>query len=98
MAPFKKTETQWIHLRSWSPFQTLRVMTHDGHSRPAQTMGVTMDAKSWGAKNWKEFLRDCELRLVDAAIAVSATGLFRVGIYIRFVISLGRGTGVMNPC
>ena len=65
--------------------------------RRAQLMGVTIEAKSWGAKNWKEFLRDVKLKPVDAILTIYALGLLFVGLYIRFVIGWGYAGGSRNP-
>jgi energy-coupling factor transport system permease protein len=65
--------------------------------RRAQIMGVTIEAKSWGAKNWKEFLRDVKITQVDAILASYGLALLLVSLYLRFVVGWGRGSGAMNP-
>jgi energy-coupling factor transport system permease protein len=65
--------------------------------RRAQAMGVTIEAKSWGAKNWKGFLRDVRILPRDAVLGVYGLILLLIGLYIRFVIGWGYTAGVANP-
>lgn len=65
--------------------------------RRAQRMGITIEAKSFGARNWNEFLRDVRLQPRDAILASYGLLLLLAGLYIRFVIGWGYGVGVSNP-
>jgi energy-coupling factor transport system permease protein len=65
--------------------------------RRAQAMGVTIEAKGWGAKNWHGFLRDIRIRHVDALLIAYALALLSIGMYVLLVIGWGRAAGVANP-
>jgi energy-coupling factor transport system permease protein len=63
----------------------------------AQRMGVTIEAKSFGARNWNTFLRDVKFKRVDLILLTYALVLFVTGLYVRFVIGWGYASGVANP-
>ena len=65
--------------------------------RRAQAMGITIEAKSWGAKNWKGFLRDVRIRPRDAVLIAYGLVLLFIGLYVRFVIGWGYIGSVANP-
>lgn len=65
--------------------------------RRAQRMGITIEAKSFGARNWNGFLRDVQLERRDLILSSYGLILFIVGLYIRFVIGWGYSTTVANP-
>lgn len=63
----------------------------------AQRMGVTIEAKSFGARNWQSFLRDVEFKPSDLILLVYGISLFLIGLYVRFIVGWGYATGVANP-
>ncbi|GMR11527.1 MAG: hypothetical protein BMS9Abin28_2360 [Anaerolineae bacterium] len=65
--------------------------------RRAQAMGITIEAKSWGAKNWKGFLRDVRIRPRDAILTTYGVVLLLIGLYVRLVIGWGYIGSVANP-
>jgi energy-coupling factor transport system permease protein len=65
--------------------------------RRAQAMGITIEAKSWGAKNWNEFLRDIRIRPRDAVLSAYGLTLLLAGLYVRIVVDWGTIGTVSNP-
>ncbi len=65
--------------------------------RRAQRLGITIEAKSFGARNWKGFLRDVKLGPYDAILSTYAIVLLIMAIYIRFVLEWGYNSNVANP-
>jgi energy-coupling factor transport system permease protein len=66
--------------------------------RRAQRMGITIEAKSFGAKNWNEFLRDVRIQPRDAILISYGLILLLIGLYVRFIVGWGYySSGVANP-
>lgn len=65
--------------------------------RRAQRLGITIESKSFGARNWKGFLRDVKLQPNDAILATYGIMILVVALYIRFVLGWGYSASVANP-
>jgi energy-coupling factor transport system permease protein len=65
--------------------------------RRAQRLGITIESKSFGAKNWKGFLRDVKLAPNDAILVTYAVVILAVALYVRFVIGWGYTGSSANP-
>lgn len=65
--------------------------------RRAQRLGITIEAKSFGARNWKGFLRDVKLQPNDGILSAYAILMLVLALYVRFVIGFGYDAGVANP-
>ena len=63
----------------------------------AQRMGVTIEAKSFGARNWQSFLRDVAFQRNDLILVLYGAILLLLGLYVRFIVGWGYSTGVANP-
>lgn len=63
----------------------------------AQRMGVTIEAKSFGARNWQSFLRDVRFERKDLILLTYGSVILLAGLYVRFVVGWGYSTGVANP-
>jgi energy-coupling factor transport system permease protein len=64
--------------------------------RQSRTLGLAVESKGFGARQWKEFYRDFEMKNTDwvalAGLAVVAAG----AIYVHFVLHLG-WTAIYRP-
>lgn len=65
--------------------------------RRAQRLGVTIEAKSFGAKNWKGFLRDVRIQPNDAILTTYAIIILITALYVRIVLGWGYDASVANP-
>lgn len=65
--------------------------------RRAQRLGITIESKSFGARNWKGFLRDVRLQPIDAILATYAILILVMVLYVRFVVGWGYDASVANP-
>jgi energy-coupling factor transport system permease protein len=65
--------------------------------RRAQRMGITIEAKSFGARNWKGFLRDVKIEPRDAILSTYAILMLITALYIRFGLGWGYMSNIANP-
>lgn len=63
----------------------------------AQRMGVTIEAKSFGARNWRAFLRDVRFARTDLILLSYGLILVLGGLYVRFGLGWGYSAGISNP-
>ncbi len=65
--------------------------------RRAQRLGITIEAKSFGARNWKGFLRDVKIGPYDVILSTYMILMLILAIYVRFGLGWGYSSNVANP-
>ena len=64
--------------------------------RQSRTLGLAVESKGFGARNWKEFYRDFTMKQFDWTILAALVVFIVVVVYLRFGLNLG-WTAIYRP-
>lgn len=64
--------------------------------RQSRTLGLAVESKGFGARNWKEFYRDFTMKQLDWLILAALVVFIILVVYLRFGLDLG-WTAIYRP-
>jgi energy-coupling factor transport system permease protein len=73
-------------------FRRLRLMAFPlmiGVLRKARTVGLAVETKAFGARQWKEFYREVRYGPLDYALSIGVVLILFVSVYLRVALGIG---------